>query len=359
MLRILFLGENWYGSCARACCYALRRLGCDVLDLDVQTYLPQLSTPSSRVALRIAERRLAEEYNAAVLRAARQFQPDLLLSFKGNLLVADTLRELRTAGVTLFNYYPDRMVFALGTPIADAIPVYDCVFDTKAHWDGNTAEHIKVRNRIFLPHGYDPEIHHPIALDERDVSQFGCDVSFVATHMPVKEEMLDALLDIRPNIDLRIWGNQWEKCRSKRLRARARGIDARGLMYSKIIAASRINLAIMGVTKDALDETTTRTYEIPAVGGFMLHQRSPELLELFDEGREVAAFGSARELVEKIDFYLAHPQERQAIALAGHRRCVPAYSYDVRMSSILDCYRRHYASPAAENVGEAAKSPVR
>ena len=38
MLRILFLGENWYGSCARACCYALRRLGCDVTDIDVQTF---------------------------------------------------------------------------------------------------------------------------------------------------------------------------------------------------------------------------------------------------------------------------------------------------------------------------------
>lgn len=269
------------------------------------------------------------------------------------------MRELRKQGIALFNYYPDRMVFALGTQTADAIPEYDCVFDTKRYWDGNTAERIHARNRVFLPHGYDPDIHHPIELDERDVAQLGCDVSFVATHMPVKEEVLDALLNLRPKLDLRIWGNQWEKCRSSRLRARASGSDARGLMYSKIIAASRINLAIMGVTKEARDETTTRTYEIAAVGGFMLHQRSPELLELFEEGKEVASFGSVQELAEKIDHYLAHPEERQAVAAAGHRRCVPAYSYDARMSFILDYYRRHHASPATENVGETAQPPVR
>jgi spore maturation protein CgeB len=118
-------------------------------------------------------------------------------------------------------------------------------------------------------------------------------------------------------------------------------------MYSKIIAASRINLAIMGVSKLALDETSTRTYEIPAVGGFMLHQRSPELLELFGEGKEVATFGSVQELAEKIDYYLAHPEEREATAAAGHRRCVPAYSYDVRMEYILGYYRQHYAKTGA------------
>ncbi len=72
----------------------------------------------------------------------------------------------------------------------------------------------------------------------------------------------------------------------------------------------------------------------------MLHERTPELAEIFEEGREVAAFGSAQELAEKIDYYLAHPEERERIAHAGYQRCVPAYSYEARMKTLLEWHFR-------------------
>ena len=56
----------------------------------------------------------------------------------------------------------------------------------------------------------------------------------------------------------------------------------------------------------------------------MLHERNPDVLELFEEGKEIECYATVEELVEKIDYYLAHPEERKAIAEAGHRRCVPA-----------------------------------
>jgi spore maturation protein CgeB len=90
------------------------------------------------------------------------------------------------------------------------------------------------------------------------------------------------------------------------------------------------------------DETTTRTYEIPACGGFMLHERTDEVLELFEEGKEMACFGSIQELAEKINFYLAHPEERESIARAGYERCVPAYSYDHRMAEIIKWHVERY-----------------
>src|SRR5258708_2146226 len=142
MLRILFLGENWYGSCARACCYALRRLHCNVMDVDVQTFFPQLQQKSSRAAIRILNRRLVREYNAAVLRAAETFQPDMVLAFKAQHLEAPTLRALRRNGAALYNYYPDTSAFAHGSLLAESLPEYDCVFYTKRFWNSD------VRNRI-------------------------------------------------------------------------------------------------------------------------------------------------------------------------------------------------------------------
>ncbi|MCU1307729.1 MAG: hypothetical protein JWN45_2424, partial [Acidobacteriaceae bacterium] len=65
-IRILFLGENWYGSCARACCYALRRLGCDVTDIDVQTIIPQWRQRSNRAIVRLLQPRIVREYNQLI-----------------------------------------------------------------------------------------------------------------------------------------------------------------------------------------------------------------------------------------------------------------------------------------------------
>jgi len=350
MLRVLFVGENWFGSCARACCYALRRLDCDVRDFDAQTFFPQLRMKSSRAALRLAAPRLITEYNQQPLEIAKHFQPDLLLAFKGTHVLPVTLKELRRRGLALYNYYPDRMFLARGTSVEQAISEYDCVFDTKRYWDGDAAQRYSVRNRVFVAHGYDPDIHHPVELEERDRQQYGCDVSLIATHVPLKEEVIAGVIRQRPNLDLRIWGNQWsEYCRSVAIKKFVTGPAVHGRSYVKAVLASRINLALMGVTPDARDETSTRTYEIPACGGFMLHPRTREVQELFAEGREIACFGSVEELAEKIDYYLAHPEKREAIARAGHLRCVPAYSYDRRMAEILD-----YHSERCGRTGENA-----
>jgi len=306
------------------------------MDVDVQTIFPQLRMKSSRVALRLITKHLIREYNQQVVAAATQFEPDLLLAFKGSYATANTLRELRRCGIALYNYYPDRMVFACGTLLEDSIPEYDCVFDTKRFWDGDADNRIRVRKSVFLPHGYDTEVHRLTRVDAKDTRQYGCDVGVMATHVPMKEQLLRELLKLRPRLNLHIWGRQWnEYCRSGRVRECLRGTALTGVAYAKAIHSTRINLGVLGVTPEAKDETTTRTYEIPACGGFMLHERSPEVLELYKEGEEVACFSSPQELAEKIDYYLAHTEERDAIAGAGHRRCVPAYSYDNRMAEIL------------------------
>ena len=73
----------------------------------------------------------------------------------------------------------------------------------------------------------------------------------------------------------------------------------------------------------------------------MLHERNSEVLELYKENEEVACFDSVEELADKIDYYLAHPEEREFIARAGHTRCVPAYSYDNRVAELLRWHYEH------------------
>jgi hypothetical protein len=336
-IRILFLGENWYGSCARACCHALRRLGCDVTDIDAQTIIPQWRQRSNRAIARLLQPCIVREYNQLILERASQIRPDILLAFKGTAVTATTLSKLRSSGIALYNYFPDTIPSEQGSTLAEAIREYDCVFYTKKFWSANPPEGLGKRPLVFLPHGYDPEVHRVLELDARDISELTHDVTVVASHTLYKERLLRELVRLMPDLDLHIYGERWtDPPRAPELRRHIRGMALTGTTYAKAIGAARINLAITSWTgRIEVDETTTRTFEIPACGGFMLHERTSELLELYEESKEVGCFGSVEELASKIEYYLAHPEERDAVARAGHARCAPAYSYDQRMKQFL------------------------
>jgi glycosyltransferase involved in cell wall biosynthesis len=349
-LRIIFLGENWYGSSARACCYALRRLGCDVTDLDIQTIIPQWRQRSNRGIARLLRPRIVGEYNQLILDCASQIRPDILLAFKGSFVELRTLETLRQSQIALYNYYPDTSPSAHDRLLTESIRGYDCVFYTKKFWSLNLPEVLAGRPAAFLPHGYDPDVHQVLSLDNRDMADYGHNVTVIGSHTLYKERLLSELVRRCPNLDLHIYGSRWvESSCSPELNTHIHGVALFGSQYAKALRAARILLAIMSGKVDGVaqgDETTTRTYEIPACGGFMLHERAPELLELYDEGKEVACFGSVEELASKIDYYLAHPEERESIARAGHDRCVPAYSYDSRVKEILRYHDNHSTAHA-------------
>lgn len=352
-IRVLYLGDNWYGSCARTPAYALRRLGCNVLDVDYQPFIPQVRSKFARGVRRVFRKSLMRTYNDEILRRAESFRPDILLAFKGQFVEAHTLRVLRESGVRCYNYYPDRVIFAKGMPEGECIPEYDCLFDTKRAWDGDANEWLKVRERHFVPHGYDPEIHRPVELDERDRRQYECDLSVIAGPSPRKYDLLKEVIRLRPSMKLKIWGDNWDRERIPG--DYIQGYWLYGEQYARAMQTARINLGFLGITAAVRDETTTRTFEIPACGGFMLHERTEEVLGLYEEGVEMACYGSPEELVEKVEYYLAHPAEREAIARAGYRRCVPAYSYDNRIAEILrwhcDRFGGEIAATAAQSQG--------
>ena len=355
MSRILFIGENWYGSNARSCAEGLRRLGHNVFDIDEQSFFPQVTMLTSRIVSRLLSSRLVKEFNHAVLRATETFQPDMTIAFKGTYLYSSTLQALHNRGIPLYNYFPDTSAFAHGKWLPGALKEYDCIFYTKRSWYSDFARQIPLKAGHFLPHGYDPSLHRPVQLDARDIADYGCDVSFIATHSRYKEGFLEELIHLRPSLNLCIWGNGWiNRCESAPLRKFIKGFALTGDAYSRGIQAAQINLAIMSgpvMGASSKDLTTSRTYLIPAIGGFMLHERNSEVLNLYEEGKEIACFDSAKELAEKIEYYLAHPQEREAVSQGGRKRCVPAYSYDNRMAEIL---RWHFEHRANRNLQTAA-----
>ena len=70
-----------------------------------------------------------------------------------------------------------------------------------------------------------------------------------------------------------------------------------------------------------------RLYEATGVGSLLLTDEGANLSELFEPGREVVTYADVDDLVEKARHYLAHDEERRAIASAGQARTLRDHTY--------------------------------
>lgn len=70
-------------------------------------------------------------------------------------------------------------------------------------------------------------------------------------------------------------------------------------------------------------------------GGFLIHPRVEGITDgtCYTEGEHLACWelGNWSELDDKIDYYLAHPEERRAIADAGRAHVLAGHTYEVRV----------------------------
>jgi spore maturation protein CgeB len=338
-LRILAVAETWHGANSYSFVRALQRAGHSVGVVAEEWFVAAgwHSTPM-RVVRRLLQGAIVREFNEALVREVRALRPHLLFVYKGFMVTPEALRETRDQGVVAINVWPDVSFAVHGPYVPRALPLYDWVFTTKTFGLRDMERALGIRAASFLPHAFDPECHRSMVLDDHDRARYACDVSFIGTWSPKKAELLAEVRRRLPQMRLKIWGAQWEKAADV-LGSSLTRQPAFGAEYTKAISASRINLALLSEVRPGAssgDLITSRTFNIPGIGGFMLHERTGEVGTYFEEGKECAMFADADELVAQIAYYLEHDDERRRIAEAGHRRCLASgYSYDDRAAAVI------------------------
>ena len=84
-------------------------------------------------------------------------------------------------------------------------------------------------------------------------------------------------------------------------------------------------------------DVTMRVFEGSACGAMVLTDSVANGLdELFAIGREIVTYSDDNDLLDKVAYYLAHEEERKAIAQAGHERTLQEHTYQHRMQKILN-----------------------
>ena len=79
-----------------------------------------------------------------------------------------------------------------------------------------------------------------------------------------------------------------------------------------------------------------RCMDIMGCGGFLLTNNQEDFLNFFEPFEEYVYFESRADLLEKIEYYITHDEERNRIAASGYEKVKAGHTYKLRLEEILD-----------------------
>ncbi len=258
--------------------------------------------------------------NSDLVAYVKKISPELVFIYQGLFFTAATLKTIKFNGAKVFGYCND-------DPFSDKAPKYfwrkylsscreyDLVFSYRL-------KNIDDYKRVY---GIDSEILRSYYIEDRNykleksAEKYECDVAFIGHYEDDgRDEFLIKVA--RSGHSFKVYGAEWHRSKYYGEFKKIMGGDVQQLRGDYNIALNSCKIALVFLSKINHDTYTRRCFEIPAAGAFMLSEYTDDLATLFEPDKEAVYFNNADELINKVDYYLAHDDERIAIAQNGYER---------------------------------------
>ena len=275
---------------------------------------------------------LASEHLAI---AAVDFVPDVVLVICGIALHRrgyELMHRLALPTIIIFTESPYndavQTVIAQRAPGIAGVLVNDKTSLSMGRWLYDCGVEVE-----YLPHSFDPERHKP-----RPELSKETDVFFFGTLFSERQILFSALQEAANGHNLAIDGiDPTENYAMKPFPAMDNGDVARNYAQTKI--ALNQHRTTIDVHNDDTGHIRTaysigpRAYEIAACGAFQLSDDTrPELRVVF--GDSVATYQGNQDLIDKVEYFLKHDDERNEMALQALERVQPC-TFEARARDIL------------------------
>jgi len=315
LLNILYLGPL-SGTCLDRA-NALRRLGHQVTHIDLRTMLPKTAWVD-RVTWHLGGDLLAYLLMPILSKAIKNQQYEVCWVDGGEWVTPKVINLLRQHASKIVSYSIDDPLGQRDGPrfkaYRQSLPQYHLNVVVR---NENVAEAYALGavDVMRVYRSADEVSHTPRKLSEIDQKAWDADVLFLGTWFPERGPFLLDL--IKRGVPLTIRGSGWQKSPEwQELKAYWMGGSISGDDYAKAIQCAKVNLGM--VSKGNRDLHTTRSLEIPALGGLLCAERTSEHVLMYKEGQEAFFWKDAEECAAICKLGLADETRRQAIAKAGH-----------------------------------------
>lgn len=105
-------------------------------------------------------------------------------------------------------------------------------------------------------------------------------------------------------------------------------------MMPKIIKCSKINLNM--TNRPIKTGLPLRIFDLMGAGGFVLSNYQAEIPEHFVPGEDIVLYDSIPDMLNKIDYYLTHDEERIQIAKNGYEKVKKYHTYDIKLQMMFE-----------------------
>ena len=181
----------------------------------------------------------------------------------------------------------------------------------------------------YLPLGFEPRVLSHLSDGPRH------SVVFVGNLSSSHQRRIDFLERLASAVQLDVWGPGAETLHADSpLRIRHHGEAWALEMYQVFYRADIVINHHIDLAESFANNM--RLYEATGVGSLLLTDWKQNLDELFVPDREVVAYQSVDDAIERIRYYLEHDQQRKEIAAAGQQRTLREHSYSQRMQELTE-----------------------
>jgi len=330
--KIFYVGQLGDGTTSLDRLNAIKSNGFEVEGFNVSLYQPKNRLLRS-LMWRFQPTYLLTTLNQDIVNAAISGKYNCAWIDKGVWIFPETIEKLKKHCGFVLHFTPDpQLLFHRSKHFIQAIPTFDCIVTTKS-FEVDLYHRLDAKEVILSQQSYCPRRYANLASDSKYHAQIG----FIGHYEEHYAKTVMALTDFP---GLKIWGNGWShggkfSSRNLMLASFVQGSGVWGRQYPVALKSFDIGLGLL--SKIIPEQHTTRSFEIPAAGTFLLAERTVEHLKFFDEGLEAEFFDCPEELRNKADYYLKNIEARKKIALAGFNRCIKSgYDTDNVIKNILN-----------------------
>ena len=325
-MRILMVGSTRAdsGDAALLLMQSLKRRGCQVCFLSTSEDLPFWASVGD--ALNRNEIRILA-FSRHLFAKAVELRPDVVYIHGSNTWVLpETIRKLkRTLGCQVILWELNNN-FCSGHEV-ECLPLYDHIFVLDSYMIP-VLRAAGMQNVHHLCACADPEEHFAVNLSRADQHRYDADICFIGTAYPERIELLSQLTDY----DLRVYGAGWQDVDPALARC-VSGDPVLDVTKVKIFTVARISMNLHG--SHMINGENFRVFEAAACGTASFSAYKSDLVQLLEPGSEVVLFEDVGDLTTKIDYYLAHPDDLEAIGSAARQSVLEEHTYDHRAQTIM------------------------
>lgn len=305
---------------------ALKEIGLDVYEFDWNSVLPFNKT------IRIfSDAAINKKRGERLIAFAKKINPDFIFVLKGEPFTPQFLKELKNvSSAKMFNWFgDDPWEFPIFS--SKVAPCYDFFF-TYDPYSVQLYKNTGYENAFHLPYGYDFRITEPLAISHNDRKKYECEISFIGSHYPERENLLSRLSE---KFEIKIWGRGWKNSTLSRL---YQGHALYGLEMMKALKCGKIILNVhKGFDKGASESgegLNLRVMEAAACGSFQVSNFQKDIPNRFIND-EIKLFYNENELVEILKQYSGDESSRKQIGNNALSRLKKDHTLKQRMEEIF------------------------